>query len=885
MKNLLLFEDLAQRHIVLNNKWEENVIRYKKLNIRKVDEGIESYNLPELVLEQWLYSDLRESTRSSLNIPANANSTNGGKPAILQLVSVVDISDSFYSQYRKIVDLSKDDSEFHDPSENPREQVKTKHGTKDINNFFGQSPKKPMYMYGFSDGNIIIKAVASDKIHGLDFTTYLGAKVLFIQKYVCRNRVVKLTSKNCQFLGGCNERCMEENSNPLKAVCQKLGKNYEEAVLQASSRNQLNQTMKAAAILQPQSTVVQAMKAPQPLQKPQPAVVQDVQPQQPLIQPPPKTDTSMTTLIEPPPLQKETLQSTLKKPEPKKLQEGNGTCVSDNVKHTTAINAEIKSINASNEQSLDDSVVNISSSFSSLRKRQPTAVAAVNHNKQFNIGSTTKSLHDTSFFLTDNFFSSPSPPKFQPPKPPAAINNDISNFDISDTTLNDYGSAGKSNFLKPSSIQKTKQTILKPKITTMPPLNVQVDDDGFKRPLPFVRRSNNVNLGVDRMSPPKKNPKLDNDGFKMPFLPARKPAPVQRPITDDFVPETPAAVYNAIKPSEVSSQHIMGPKKLLQPILSSSKSSQCISVFTNELPFKTKSAVAALKKERSSPPKPSLNPFSVDDTVVARDPVNNIFDDNDVQMNNSNTNEDSDDNSQPRENTGKSFSELLAINSETEFMKAIQANKPSQNRHSLREKQSQNISALPWKPITKSLSPLYGSQKFNFSQSSDRLRSQQKSREIDAARSKEEIEDESPTQNLPKNDAFNLGKSNDGMDRKIILSNRQKIHPTQCEINSEFLINKWSLLVKVSTETRPNVVMVVGKELLTSLLGFTQDHLKKAMAEKNTYELDRCKEKAQKLRKIFERQDLVLEIEIPSLPSSYPVIKKIKKLSSAPNNV
>uniref|UniRef100_A0A914QHM8 RecQ-mediated genome instability protein 1 n=1 Tax=Panagrolaimus davidi TaxID=227884 RepID=A0A914QHM8_9BILA len=209
---------LAQRHIVLNNEWEENVIRYIKLNIRKVDEGIESYNLPELVLEQWLYSDLRESTRSSLNIPANANSTNGGKPAILQLVSVVDISDSFYSQYRsKIIGLSKDDSEFHDPSENPREQA----------------PKKAMHMYEFSDGNIIIKAVAADKIHGLDFTTNLGAKILLIPKYVSRNRVIKLTSKNCQFLGGCNDRCMEENSNPLKVLCQKLGKNYEEAVLQA----------------------------------------------------------------------------------------------------------------------------------------------------------------------------------------------------------------------------------------------------------------------------------------------------------------------------------------------------------------------------------------------------------------------------------------------------------------------------------------------------------------------------------------------------------------------------------------------------------------------------------------------------------------------------
>uniref|UniRef100_A0AC35FVV8 RecQ mediated genome instability protein 1-like N-terminal helical domain-containing protein n=1 Tax=Panagrolaimus sp. PS1159 TaxID=55785 RepID=A0AC35FVV8_9BILA len=755
-----------QRHIVLNNEWEENVIRY-------VDKGADINNLPELVFEQWLYSDLRESTRSSLNIPAKANFITVVKPALLQLMSIVDISDSYYSQYRsEIIDLSKDDSEFHDPSENPREQEKTKHGTKNIINFCVQAPKKPMYMYEFSDGNIIIKAVASDKIYGLHSTTHLGAKILLIPKYVSRNRVIKLTSKNCQFLGGYNDRCMEENSNPLKVLCQKLGKNYEDAVLQASkSKNQLNQTMNAAAILQqPQSTVVQAMKAPQPLQKPQPAVVQTVQRQPALIQPPTKTDTMMTTLIQPSPLQKETLQPTPKKPEPisppKKLQE--------------AVNGEMESAKASNEQSLNDSGVNSSdtfSSFSSPPKRQPPPAPAVNEKNKFNADITAKNLDDTSFSLTDSFFSFPSPPKYQPPKPPTvAVNNDIHDYDISDTTLNDYGSAGKST-LKPTSIQKPKQTFLKPTVTIMPPSNVQVD--GFKRPLPFVRQSNNVNSSLDAasMSPPKKNPKFDNNKFKKPFLPDRKPATVQRPISDDFVPETPA--------------------------------------------------------------------------------------------------DDSDENSKPHENTGKSFSELLAMDSETEFMEAI-------------EEQRRHISALPWTPMTKSLSPLYDSQKFNFSQSSDRFGSQGKSPEIDSKRSEEEMEDESPTQNSifsPEYDAFNLGTSNDSMDRKRNISNRQKIHAIHCEIDSGFSINKWSLLVKVSTETHQNVVMVVGKELLTSLLGITSDRLKKAMAEKNAYELDRCKENGQQMRKIFERQDLVLEVEYPSEPSSFPVIKKIKKLSSAPNNV
>lgn len=93
-------------------------------------------------------------------------------------MSIVDISESYYGQYRsRVMDLSKDDSEFRDPSEIPREQEKTKVGTKEINKFFVQ-PKKTMLMYEFSDGNITLKAVLGDSICGLDCNTLLGTKVV-----------------------------------------------------------------------------------------------------------------------------------------------------------------------------------------------------------------------------------------------------------------------------------------------------------------------------------------------------------------------------------------------------------------------------------------------------------------------------------------------------------------------------------------------------------------------------------------------------------------------------------------------------------------------------------------------------------------------------------
>uniref|UniRef100_A0A914YRE8 RecQ-mediated genome instability protein 1 C-terminal OB-fold domain-containing protein n=1 Tax=Panagrolaimus superbus TaxID=310955 RepID=A0A914YRE8_9BILA len=107
------------------------------------------------------------------------------------------------------------------------------------------------------------------------------------------------------------------------------------------------------------------------------------------------------------------------------------------------------------------------------------------------------------------------------------------------------------------------------------------------------------------------------------------------------------------------------------------------------------------------------------------------------------------------------------------------------------------------------------------------------------------------------------------------------IQPIFCDPKDEIDLKNWSLMVKISDETFGDVGMVVDKELLTFLLGYNAAHLKKAIAEKNSDELEKCREKAQNLRKIFARLDLVLEVEFSPESSSYPVIKKINNLAKS----
>uniref|UniRef100_A0A914YHI3 RecQ-mediated genome instability protein 1 n=1 Tax=Panagrolaimus superbus TaxID=310955 RepID=A0A914YHI3_9BILA len=202
-----------ERHITLNSEWEDDAIGYVKAQLRNGDDILK---LSKSVFVQWLNSDLRESTQPTLNVPANATGITVVKPALVQLTSILNISESAYSQYRsKIMDLTEDNSEFRDPSETSHEQVeKPKYGNI-------QPKKPPMYMYKLSDGNITLKAVIAETINGLDCNTPIGAKLLLIPKFLCRYRVLKLTSQNCQFLGGYNEQCIDKD-DPLSKLLNRI---------------------------------------------------------------------------------------------------------------------------------------------------------------------------------------------------------------------------------------------------------------------------------------------------------------------------------------------------------------------------------------------------------------------------------------------------------------------------------------------------------------------------------------------------------------------------------------------------------------------------------------------------------------------------------------
>uniref|UniRef100_A0A7E4ZYK1 RecQ-mediated genome instability protein 1 n=1 Tax=Panagrellus redivivus TaxID=6233 RepID=A0A7E4ZYK1_PANRE len=243
----------AKRHILLQNEWETEALRYLKLNAAKNNPGV-VLDIPELMFDQWLHSDLVESTIPQLKVPPNARKLTLAKPEIVQLCSVTDISESAYSQYRsQVIDLSKDDADFCDPTE--AAAVEKVHPR----NF------NSMLMLEVSDGQTTLKATVTKHIQGIGLTTLPGTKLLLIPRIVCRRRCFILTAENCQILGGSCERLLEENYPTMKLLCRRLQLDYREAL---DKINKMNMCMRQTVIGKPPPPKVQPKpkpKQPQPV--------------------------------------------------------------------------------------------------------------------------------------------------------------------------------------------------------------------------------------------------------------------------------------------------------------------------------------------------------------------------------------------------------------------------------------------------------------------------------------------------------------------------------------------------------------------------------------------------------------------------------------------
>ncbi|VDD95394.1 unnamed protein product [Enterobius vermicularis] len=155
------------------------------------------------VYEQWLFSDLKDSSLPSLQhlLPDQSQKWIDFHDGMIE--SLVDISKPFHSQYKALTYEFEDNTGF---STSEPESEKCYNGKIGITVFTVefQNVKRVMVL-SLSDGFTSLKGVEYREMPALSLLTSPGCKVLLRGRIGYRRDTLLLTGKNCAFLGGENE--------------------------------------------------------------------------------------------------------------------------------------------------------------------------------------------------------------------------------------------------------------------------------------------------------------------------------------------------------------------------------------------------------------------------------------------------------------------------------------------------------------------------------------------------------------------------------------------------------------------------------------------------------------------------------------------------------
>ena len=144
-------------------------------------------SLHELVLEQWLLSDLKEIGAQCLpeNLCQEKKFVLNGTYC-LQINSVLDVGCSYYSQLQKVQGTENENVHVSATQYNKDEDVKS-----------GR-----MLMMDLTDGTIDVKAMEYRQMRDVNVNTKLGTKIIVSGKVLCRLGVLMLSGNNVRVIGG-----------------------------------------------------------------------------------------------------------------------------------------------------------------------------------------------------------------------------------------------------------------------------------------------------------------------------------------------------------------------------------------------------------------------------------------------------------------------------------------------------------------------------------------------------------------------------------------------------------------------------------------------------------------------------------------------------------
>uniref|UniRef100_A0A915CRM0 RecQ-mediated genome instability protein 1 n=1 Tax=Ditylenchus dipsaci TaxID=166011 RepID=A0A915CRM0_9BILA len=179
MTTTLLDYFATENHIRLKQEWLECAINYLSVS------GTSRTRYNGMLFEQWLYSDIGESTLPCLKNVFNGKKLNG--VIVLQVVSAADDGSSFHSQSSQLPYRANDSSKFQYESE--------------VHNFRRNAGSNRIQMV-LSDGRDQVKAVEHNPIPYLSALIRPGCKVLLYGAIGVTQGIFLLEPNNCQVLGG-----------------------------------------------------------------------------------------------------------------------------------------------------------------------------------------------------------------------------------------------------------------------------------------------------------------------------------------------------------------------------------------------------------------------------------------------------------------------------------------------------------------------------------------------------------------------------------------------------------------------------------------------------------------------------------------------------------
>ncbi|KAI1727634.1 recQ mediated genome instability protein [Ditylenchus destructor] len=178
----------TQYHLKLKQNWLDCAVRF-------VARSKKSKSLNAAIFDQWLYSDIADSTLPCLSGDFSKCILKGA--FLLQTQSATDIASP---------QLNKKKCELFENVEFPSQEGENEPST---------TTKKRCLLFVLSDGNTELKAIEYRMIAGLPPSIPRGCKMLVYGTIPCRRGHLLLTSKNCQLLGGDSPQTSETSNEPL----------------------------------------------------------------------------------------------------------------------------------------------------------------------------------------------------------------------------------------------------------------------------------------------------------------------------------------------------------------------------------------------------------------------------------------------------------------------------------------------------------------------------------------------------------------------------------------------------------------------------------------------------------------------------------------------